>query len=151
MLLNLLRCFLKWRSSWNSKISKKLFFAIQNFKKYILNALHISTHVPSLSAYNQIEIRMDPVSSSSRSSSGSLLPHEKFGTHLYSSRKTINTNLEKHNIKAAGKILANVLKEVVLDNFTVVANYVENADKILQNWIGNRSAVTVEFLITYYK
>ena len=141
MLLNLLRCFLKWRSSWNFKISKKLFFAIQHFKKYILNALHISTHVPSLSAYNQIEIRMDPVS---KIWSGSLLPHENFGTHLYSSRKTINTNLEKHNIKVAGKILANVLKEVVLDNFTVVADYVENADKILQNWIGNRSAITVE-------
>ena len=139
---------MKWRSSWNSKISKKMVFAIQHLKKYILNALHISTHVPSLYSYNQIERRMDPLS---KTWSGSLLPHGKFGTHLYSSRKSFNTNLEKHNIKAAGKILANVLEEVVLDNFPVVADYVENTDKILQNWIGNGSAVTVEFLITYYK
>ena len=58
-----------------------------------------------------------------------LLPHGTFGTHLYSSRKTINTNLEKRNFKSAGEILEKVWEEIVLDNFPVVTDYVENAAK----------------------
>ena len=58
----------------------------------------------------------------SKALSGILLPHEIFGTHLDSSRKTICTNLEKHNFKAGGEILAKVWEEIVLDNFFLVAD-----------------------------
>ena len=51
------------------------------------------------------------------------------GTHLDSSRKTIDTNLEKRNFKVAGDILAKVWEKIVLENFLVVADYVENAAK----------------------
>ena len=47
----------------------------------------------------------------SKALSGILLPHEKFGTHLDSSRKIINLNLEKRNFKAAGEILAKVWED----------------------------------------
>ena len=54
-------------------------------------------------------------------------------------RKAIDTNLEKPNFKAAGKILAKVCEEVVLYNFPVVADYVKNAAKdpvdLNEKWI----------------
>lgn len=37
-----------------------------------------------------------------------LLPRETFGTHLDSSRKTKDTNLEKRNSKTGGEIFAKV-------------------------------------------
>ena len=71
--------------------------------------------------------------------SGILLPHETFETHLDSSRKTIDTNLEKRNFKTAGEILAKVWEEIVLDNFPVMADYIENAAKdpadLNEKWI----------------
>ena len=65
------------------------------------------THALGLSAYNQVERRM---TSLSKALSGIFLPHETFGTHLDSSRKTTGTNLEKRDLKAAGEILAKVLE-----------------------------------------
>ena len=101
----------------NSRLSKTLDFTIQHFKK----------------------IQSGCVTPLSKALSGILLPHEKFGTHLDSSRKTINTNLEKRNFKAAGEILAKVWEEIVLDNFLIVAEYVENAAKdpvdLKEKWI----------------
>ena len=57
------------------------------------------------------------------------LPHERFGTHLDSSKKSTHTNLEKRNFKAAGELLAKAWEEVVLDNFPVEDDYVENTAK----------------------
>ena len=120
----------------NPRFPKTLDISIQHFKKYNLDALLISTHAPGLSAYNQVERRMAPLS---KALSGILLSHETFWTHLDSSRKTIDTNLEKRNFKAAGKILAKVWEEIVLGNFPVVADYVENATKdpvdLNEKWI----------------
>ena len=120
----------------NPRFPKTLDVSIQHFKKYNLDALLISTHAPGLSAYNEVERRMVPLS---KALFGILLPHETFWTHLDSSRKTIDTNLEKRNFKAAGKILAKVWEEIVLGNFPVVADYVENATKdpvdLNEKWI----------------
>ena len=80
--------------------------------------------------------RMAPLS---KALSGILLPLETFGTHLDSSRKTVDTNLEKCNFQAAGEILAKVWEEIVLDNFPVVADYIENTAKdprdLNEKWI----------------
>ena len=120
----------------NPRFPKTLDVSIQHFKKYNLDALLISTHAPSMSAYNEVERRMVPLS---KALFGILLPHETSWTHLDSSRKTIDTNLEKRNFKAAGKILAKVWEQIVLDNFPVVADYVENATKdpvdLNETWI----------------
>ena len=71
----------------------------------------------------------------SKALSGILLPYET----LDSSRKNINTNLEKRNFKAAGEILAKVWEEILLHNFLAVADYVENAAKdhidLNEKWI----------------
>ena len=83
----------------NPRFPKTLDVAIQHFKKYSLDALLISTHAPGMSAYNQVERRMAPLS---KALSGLLLPREIFGPHLDSSRKTTDVNLEKSNFKAAG-------------------------------------------------
>ena len=120
----------------NPRFPKTLDVSIQHFKKYNLDALLISTHAPSMSAYNEVERRMVPLS---KALFGILLPHETSWTHLDSSRKTIDTNLEKRNFKAAGKILAKVWEQIVLDNFPVVADYVESATKdpvdLNETWI----------------
>ena len=78
---------------------------MQHFKKYNQVALLISAHASGLPAYHQVERRMTPLS---KALFGISLPHETFRTHLDSSRKTIDTNLEKRNFKAAGEILAKV-------------------------------------------
>ena len=91
----------------NPRFLKTLNVDIQHFKKYNLDALLILTHALGLSAYNQVERRM---TSLSKALSGIFLPHETFGTHLDSSRKTTGTNLEKRDLKAAGEILAKVLE-----------------------------------------
>ena len=120
----------------NPRFPKTLDVSIQHFKKYNLDALLISTHAPSMSAYNEVERRMVPLS---KALFGILLPHETSWTHLDSSRKTIDTNLEKRNFKAAGKILAKGWDEIVLGNFPVVADYVENSTKdpvdLNEKWI----------------
>ena len=56
---------------------------------------------------------------------GVFLPHETFGTHLDSQRRTTDVELEKENFKAAGKLLAEIWSELVLDKFPVVSEYVE--------------------------
>ena len=103
------------------------------------DALLISTHAPGLSANNQVEKKM---ASLSKALSGILLPHDKFGTHLNSSRKSINTNLKKRNFKVSCKILAKVWEEIILDNFPVLA---ENASKVpidlSEKWISFHSKI----------
>ena len=105
----------------NPRFPKTLDVAIQHFEKHNLDALLISTHAPGLYAYNQVERGMAPLS---KALSEIFLPHETFGTHLDLSRKSIDTNLEKRNFKAAGEILAIVCEEIVHDNFPVAADYV---------------------------
>ena len=101
-------------SDENPRFPKTLDIAIQIFRKYNLDALLISTHAPGLPTSNQVESRMAPLS---KALSEILPPHETFETNLDSSRKTIDTNLEKRNFKAAGEILADVWEEIVLDDF----------------------------------
>ena len=108
----------------NPRFPKTLDVAIQHSKHYNLDALLISSHAPGMSAYNQVEKRMAPLS---KALSGVLLPHEIFGTHLDSSRRTVDSELERRNFMAAGKILAEIWENVVLDNFPIVAEYQENA------------------------
>ena len=117
-----------WRSGWKPKISKIFDVAIQHFKEYNLDELLISADAPNLYAYNRVERRMAPLI---KALNGILLRHETFGTHLNLSKKAIDTNLEKRNFKAFGKILAKVWEEIVLHSFAVVADCVENASKIL--------------------
>ena len=83
----------------------------------------ISTHAPGMSAYNQVERRMAPLS---RALAGLILPHESCGTNLNSRQRIINIELEKRNFKMAGDILASIWEELVIDKFPIVAEYITN-------------------------
>ena len=115
---------------------KTLDVAIQYFKRYSFDALLISTHAPGMSAYNQVERKMAPLS---KALTRLLPPHGIYGTHLDSSRKTIDSDLEKRNFKAAGEILVKVWEEAVPDKFPVVAEYLEKSRKdsveVDEKWI----------------
>ena len=95
-----------------------------HFKKHNFDALLISTHAPGLSAYNQVERRMAPLS---KALTGLLLPYNTFGNHLDSQRRTIDVELEKHNFKKAGEVLVKVWNELLIDKFPVVCEYLKNS------------------------
>ena len=54
-----------------------------------------------------------------------VLPFETFGSHLNSGGETIDEALEKENFKAAGGILSEIWSNLVIDEHTVKAEYIE--------------------------
>ncbi|CAF1083211.1 unnamed protein product, partial [Didymodactylos carnosus] len=106
----------------NPRFPKTLMAAIRKFRRYNLDALFILTHAPGQSAYNVVERRMAPLS---HDLAGLILPHDHFGTHLNDSGITINTELEKTNFKKAGEVLAEVWRGSVIDDYPVVAEYID--------------------------
>lgn len=52
------------------------------------------------------------------------LDHQKLGKHLNEKGKTIDVDLEKANFEAAGKILAEIWSETVIDKYLTIAKYV---------------------------
>ena len=77
-----------------------------------------------MSAYNQMERRMAPLS---KTSAGLILPYYTLDNHLDSQRRTVEVDLEKKNIKRAGEVLAEVRNELVIDNCSVTCEYVESS------------------------
>ena len=64
--------------------------------------------------------------------SGLILPYDHFGTHLDSKNNTVDKELKLKIFKHAGEILAAVWNEMVVDGYSVHAEYVPpQADKIL--------------------
>lgn len=104
---------------------------IGHFLNYDLDGLYVATNAPGRSAYNRVERRMAPLS---HGLAGVVLQHDHFGSHLNSSGKTIDEDLEKRNFKHAGEILCQIWNELQIDNHPVVATYVdpdeENFDQI---------------------
>ena len=96
-------------------------FAINHFKKNNLDGLFIVTNTPGRSAYNRVERRMAPLS---RVLSGVILPDDHFGTHLDSSSKTTDDDLEIQNCAEAGKVLASNWNDVEIDKYPAVACYI---------------------------
>lgn len=101
---------------------KTISFAIEHFKACNLHALFIAANAPHRSAFNRVERRMAPLS---RQLTGVILPHDTFGSHLDGSGKTVDTDLELKNFAAAGKVLAKLWSELVIDTHAVTAEYLE--------------------------
>lgn len=80
------------------------------------------TNAPGRSAFNRIERRMASLSSQL---AGLVLPHDTYGSHLDSKGFTIDEEKERENFKAAGKILVEVWNSLIIDNYPVVAEYIE--------------------------
>ena len=76
-----------------------------------------------MSAYNYVERRMAPLS---KALEGVLFPHDTFGDHLDSDGKTRDQELERKNFQRAGKVLAEIWGQLVLDYHPVISEYVEN-------------------------
>lgn len=91
---------------------------IHHFLKCDLDALFVACNAPGRSAYNRVERRMAPLS---RILAGIILPHEHFGTHLDNQGHTLDTDLEKVNFSYAGKALAEVWSDTIIDGYETVA------------------------------
>lgn len=110
--------------------------AVETFKKYNLDAIFLATNAPGRSAFNAVERRMAPLS---RHLAGVVLPHDHFGAHLDASGKTIDIEKEKNNFEAAANVLTEIWNDVIIDNFPVIAKYVQpggerSSAKICQIW-----------------
>ena len=71
---------------------------------------------------NRVERKMAPLS---RELSGLILPHDHYGSHLDKKGNTADPQLEKKNFDFAGKTLADVWSQLVLDGHPTVAEYIE--------------------------
>ena len=90
------------------------------FNTHVVDGIFVFSNAPSFSAFNKVERRMAPLS---KDTAGIVLPFDKFGSHLNSSNKTIDTELEKRNFAAAGEVLASVWSETVIDSYLVVTKW----------------------------
>ncbi|KAJ6646124.1 hypothetical protein Bhyg_01334, partial [Pseudolycoriella hygida] len=109
----------------NPRYEKVIQMHVHHFQKYDLDAVFVACNAPGRSAFNRVERRMAPLS---RSVVGIILPHDRFGTHLDNQGKTIDADLEKKNFSYAGKALAEVWSETVIDGYVTVAEYVHPED-----------------------
>ena len=98
----------------------------REFKNNDLDAVFVFTHAPGSSAYNPVKRRMAPLSNDA---AGIILAFDTFGNHLDASNKTIDSELEIKNFEAAGKILAEIWFESIIDNHPVVASYTSPPEK----------------------
>ncbi|KAK3925661.1 Transient receptor potential cation channel subfamily A member 1 [Frankliniella fusca] len=105
----------------NPRYSKVIANAIENFRRYRLDAIFIFTNAPGRSAFNRVERRMAPLS---KALTGVILEHDHFGSHLNSSNKTIDLALEKKNFEHAGKVLAEIWGAMSIDGHPVVAEFI---------------------------
>jgi hypothetical protein len=96
--------------------------AMITFKKHNLDALYLAANAPKRSAFNWVERRMAPLTAAL---TGVILPHDTYGTHLDSQGRTTDQELENRNFEAAGKTLAHIFGNLVIDEFDVEAKYHE--------------------------
>ncbi|KAJ8687960.1 hypothetical protein QAD02_024398 [Eretmocerus hayati] len=113
----------------NPRYAKVISCAIRRFRRFDLDALIIATNAPGASAFNRVERRMAPLS---RELSGVILPHDHFGTHLDNSHRTIDHDLEARNFGYAGKALAEIWSNMVIDHHPVHAEYIEPQEMTIE-------------------
>lgn len=113
----------------NPRYNKTILQAVKHFKKYNLDAIFVVANSPGRSAYNRVERRMAPLS---KELTGIVLPHEEFGSHLDSQKRTIDPELELRNFTHAGKVLAEIWSSVTIDGYPVEAEFVPPTPEELQ-------------------
>lgn len=106
----------------NPRYQKVIQLAIHHFVHHNLDGLFLATNAPGRSAFNRVERKMAPLS---KELSGLVLPHDHFGTHLDNSGRTIDVELEKKNFEHAGKVLAEIWSNLVVDQFPCISEYVD--------------------------
>ena len=73
----------------------------------------VATNAPGRSAFNRVERRM---SNLSKELSGTILPHDRFGTQLDNNNNTVDEELELKNYEHAGEILAELWSKLVVND-----------------------------------
>lgn len=110
----------------NPRYKNVMKIGIHHFVKHDMDALFIATNAPGRSAFNRVERKMAPLS---KELSGLILPHDQYGSHLDERGNTIDEELEKKNFGFAGKTLAEIWSQLVVDDFPTVAEYIESSEK----------------------
>lgn len=88
------------------------------FLKYNLDAVFVACNAPGRSAFNRVERRMAVLS---KALAGVILPYDHYGTHLEANGDTNDVELEKLNFSHAGKTLAEIWSETVIDEQLIEA------------------------------
>ncbi|CAG8766881.1 554_t:CDS:2, partial [Cetraspora pellucida] len=99
----------------NSHYKKTVQIMFEHFDIYNLNTIIVACFAP----------HQTPLS---HNLAGVILRHNIFETHLDAQLRTNNKELEKHNFKAAGDVLASIWENTVIDNYLVLVKYVEPSE-----------------------
>jgi hypothetical protein len=131
----------------NTRYSKTLASAIDQFKKHNLDALIIVNQAPGQALFNTVERRLSPMS---QDLGGLILPYDHFGTHLNDNGLTEHAELEKENFKLTGDVLAEVWSMNVLDEYPVVAEYIKPSPLIDEQLKMADSTLALDGIIDRY-
>ena len=108
----------------NLRYEKTIDCAIEQFIQNNFDAIFVATNAPGHSAFNRVERSMAPLS---KELASLILPHEHFGSHLDSQGRTVDPDLEHQNVGHAGKVLAEVWSDTIIDGYPVIARYVDGS------------------------
>ena len=92
----------------------------------------------------------------SKAMTGVVLPYDTYGSHLVNG-KTVDTELEKRNFKAAGDTLGELWSNMEIDGFEVKAEYIEKpADEEIKEFevsptFRNRHVFETQYMTAYLK
>ena len=104
-------------------MKKTINCSIKYFVENGLDAFFLATNAPGRSAFNRVERRMVKLS---KELSGVILEHDKFGSHLDAKGVTVDKDLELKNFEYAGRTLAEIWSGLVIDENSVVAEFIED-------------------------
>ena len=99
----------------NPRYEKTINCSIKYFVENGLDAFFLATNAPGCSAFNRVEHRMVKLS---KELSGVILEHEK--------GVTVDKDLALKNFEYAGRTLAEILSGLVIDENSVVAEFIED-------------------------
>jgi len=131
------------------RFPKPLRVAVFLFKSLNLDVYIHATNAAGLSAFNPVERSMAPLT---HDLVGLVLQHDIFGSHLDSSGKTIDEELEEKNFYAASEVLSNVWSKTIINDFKVDCKPVEKGchfepDELDQEWVARHVLQTRYFLM----
>lgn len=114
----------------NPRYDKVITEAVKHFRNHNLDAIFYATNAPGRSAFNRVERRMAPLS---HQLAGVVLPHDTFGSHLDSSGRTTDANLELRNFTSAGEFLASIWSSTIIEGEPVMSVYVHPSETAEQD------------------
>ncbi|CAG8820410.1 32016_t:CDS:2, partial [Gigaspora margarita] len=126
----------------NLRYKKTIQMIIEHFIKYDLDTIIVVCFTPYQSASNSVERQIALLS---HDLARIILPYDIFGSHLDEQLKTADEELEKHNFKVAGEILASVYYLVLVEYIDPEEHYQSKLDKNSVAWI-ERHTMTCHYI-----